>query len=62
VFGCPGETVAVKTGIWTAVVWVGNGVNEGAMEEMGVLSCGSNEVLVGDGTDGIVDIEPGTLV
>jgi len=62
VFGWPAETVVVKTGVWATAVWVRNGVNEGAAEEIGVLSCASNEVFVGDGTDEIVDVELGTLV
>src|SRR5687768_2547184 len=32
------------------------------MGEIGVLNCCSNEVLVGDGTEEIVDVELGTLV
>src|SRR5688572_6035159 len=32
------------------------------MGEIGVLNCCSNEVLVGDGTEEIVDVEAGALV
>src|SRR5215216_716020 len=59
---CPEEAVIVKIGIWAAAVWVPNGVKEGTTEEMGVLSCGSNEVLVTDGTGGTVEVEPDTSV
>ena len=61
-FAWPGGTAVVKTGACASAVWDGNRVNAGAMEEMGVVSCGSNEVLVADGRDGIVEAEPGTLV
>jgi hypothetical protein len=32
------------------------------MGGIGVLNCGNNEVLVGEGTGSKVDVEPGTLV
>jgi hypothetical protein len=62
VFGWPAETVVVKTGVWATAVWVGNRVDEGVPGEIGVLSCACNEVLVGDGMDGMIDVELGTLV
>jgi hypothetical protein len=58
----PGETVIVASGISVAAVWVGNGVSEAAIGEMGVLNCASNEVLVADGTGGIVEVGLGRLV
>ena len=62
VFAWPGETVVVKTGLSATAVRVGNGANEGATGEKGVLNCSSNEVLVADGKAGRVDVEPGTFV
>lgn len=61
-FGCPAEIVIVKTGTWTTAVWVGNGANEGATGEPGVLSCASNDVFVADGGEGGVGVEAGRLV
>lgn len=58
----PEETVVGRTGIWATAVWVGKGVNEAVTGATGVLNCDSNEVLVGDGTDGAVDVEPSTIV
>ena len=52
----------MKTGIWATAVWVGNGVNAGAMGEMGVLNCASNEVLVIEGAGGTVKVGLGTFV
>lgn len=49
-------------GFWVIGVWVGNGVDEGTMAGNDVLNCGSNEVLVGEGTNGGFAVEPGTLV
>jgi hypothetical protein len=49
------EAVIVNTGAWA-------GVKEAARGGMGVLNCDSKEVLVAEGTEGRVDVEPGTLV
>ena len=51
--------MVVKVGSGAAVVSVGSGVdvNEGALGEIGVLSCASKEVLVTDGTDKAVEVE-----
>lgn len=57
----PAGTVIVNTGTWATGVRDGNGVDEGAAEETGVLSCGNKEVLVAEGADGRVDVEPGTV-
>lgn len=62
VFSLPREAVIVNIGTGAPVVCVGNGVEEGTTEERGVLNCASNEVFVGDGRDGAVDVELGTLV
>ena len=61
-FGCPEGTVAVNTRTWATAVWVGNGANEVATGKMGVLSCASKEVFVGEGSEGGVGVEAGTLV
>ena len=53
--GCSVETPVVKTGSWATSVRVGRGVDEAGIGVIGVLNCGSNEVLVGDGTDGRVE-------
>jgi len=55
VLGCSVETPVVKTGSWATSVRVGRGVDEAGIGVIGVLNCGSNEVLVGDGTDGRVE-------
>lgn len=60
--GPPKETVKVKTGIWARAVSVGNGADEGVTDGIGVPSCGSKEVLVGDGTEATVDVQPGSRV
>jgi len=62
VFGCPAGTVIVDTGTWAMAVWVGNRAGEGATGEMGVFSCASNEVFVGEGKDEGVGVEIGMLV
>ena len=49
--GCSVETLVVKTGSWATAVRVGRGVDEAGIGVIGVLNCGRNEVLVGDGTD-----------
>lgn len=54
----PEETVKVKTGTWAMAVSVGTGVDEAATDGIGVLSCGSKEVLVGDGREATVDVQP----
>ena len=41
---------------------MGNGAKEGAIVEMGVLSGGSNDVLVAEGMDGSVASTPGPFV
>lgn len=56
---CPEETVIVITGTSATGVRLGNGVKEDAPEEIGVLGCGSNEVLVTEGKDGMVDVKSG---
>ena len=61
-FGCPEEAVIVKTGTWATAVWVGNGANEGATGELGVLSCANKEVFVGEGSERGVGVKAGTLV
>ena len=60
--GWPGKMVVMGTGFWEMAVWVGNGASEGGMGEIGVPNCASNEVLVADGTAGIVEVELGRLV
>lgn len=54
---CPPEPVIGIPGLWTTVVWVANGVNEGTTGAIGVLGWGSRDVLVADAKDGIVDVE-----
>lgn len=49
-------------GTWAIAIWVGNGVNDGAMQAIGVLGCGGSGVLVVTSTGGTVNVASGTIV